>query len=182
MTNMGLAKTENIKMYSFVVIAVLSVLTLWGPTNNYVQFFKAVEKLNITASKSPITFMPNYRALITVSVSIENPTGYSGIGIVSVMFQLSYIRANGTVEELSRGSRIWFKDEPGEPLDPHSVVAKSYDLVLNLENKRNTFEELQNLQNSDQKIETSMDDVQIDINVFMGRVPVPAETILLQDD
>jgi len=176
---MNLPSIQSMKVYTFVVITIISVATLLGPTSNYVQVYKAVEKLNVTAAKSPITFMQNYRTLITVNVSVENPTGYSGIGIISIMFNVFYLAANGTTEQLSTGTRIWFTDEPGQLVGPHSAISKSYDLVLNLEDKRSTFAELQNLQNSGQKIEMLMENVGVDIDMFMGRIIVPAETVTL---
>jgi hypothetical protein len=167
-------KKESVKAYAFIIIAAVSILTLLPPTNNYIQFYKAIEKLNITASRSNFTFYPdNYRALVLINTTIENPTGYSGIGIVSLMFDLNFIR-NNTIVQLRNGYRIWFKDEPGEPVEPYSSVSKGDELTLNLENKKDTFEEIKTLQQTGGEIELRLDDVALDTSLFLGRMIIPA--------
>jgi hypothetical protein len=172
-------KRESIKAYSFSIIAAISILTLLPPTNNYIQFYKAIEKLNISASKNSFTFYPdNYRALVLINVTVENPTGYSGIGIVSLMFNLDFMR-NNTIVQLRTGYRIWFKEEPGEPLDSYSSISKSDELWLNFENKRDVFEEIKILQQTGGKIELRLDNVALDASLFLGRMIIPVGSIPL---
>jgi len=144
-------KKENIKMFSFIVIAIISIWMLEPPTQNYIQFYKAVEKLDVSASRGNFIFIPdNYRALITLNLTIGNPTGYRGIGIVSLILTLNLITDNITIE-LKKGYRVWFKEEPGELLEPYSSINKSEEISLNLENKKDIFEKIKTFNKQEAK-------------------------------
>jgi hypothetical protein len=181
MNFMRLVKKENVKMFSFIIIAVIAISILWSPTYNYMQFYKAIEKLDITVSRSSFTLIPeNYRVLLTLNVTIKNPTGYKGIGIVSLVFTLKLITNNTTID-LKKGYRIWFKDEPGEPIDPYSSISKSEELFLNFENNKDIFEEIEFLQRTGSKIDLFLSDASLDASLFLGRMFIPLGEILFND-
>jgi hypothetical protein len=172
---------KKIKVYGFIIIAAISILTLWSPTNNYVQVYKAIEKLDISASKSSFTFIPDtYRAWVQINATIGNPTGYRGIGIISLMFDLDFI-TNTTIVVLKNGYRMWFKDEPGEPLEPYSNITNSDQLSINLEKKIDIYEEIQMLQQNGQPIELFLHNAAIDTSLFLGRMIIPIGSIPLND-
>jgi hypothetical protein len=169
-------KKKNIKTYVFVVVTVVSVLLLWAPTSNYVQFYKATSEIKVSALRSTLTFVPDLdcRVLVSINVTAENPTGYSGIGVVSVMFNL-FFNKTGDPRDLSHGNRVWFKEEPGESLDPHSNVTKSYDLVLDLRKMKEIYEELNTLQQAGQEMDLFLGGINVDIHFFLGRIFIPVE-------
>ncbi|MEM2912059.1 MAG: hypothetical protein QW146_06100 [Candidatus Bathyarchaeia archaeon] len=156
-------------------MAVTALATLWSPTSNYLNFYIAIEKLSIRAACSSLEFEENYKATITINITVENPTQYSGIGIVSIIFDLLFIKDNVSTELAKM--RLWFKEEPGEPLGPHSKVSKSYPYKVNMENMKEVADVIMEMQRRGEKIPLYLADVSLDISTFVGRTLLNVEDV-----
>ncbi len=190
------ARIEKIKIFSFVVIAVISIVTLWAPTNNYAYFYEAMEKVDMTASRGLMTFnQSDYMVVIPINATFHNPTGYDGIAIVTAIYRLYYVGKDGSVVELCM-DRLRVKDAylaesgspisvGGEPVPPYSSVSRSFNLTIGLRAKAQTFEEIRALQETGQDIELILGNSSLDVCVaaqalvFVGRTMIPIEDVPL---
>jgi hypothetical protein len=168
-------KIKSIKFYFLIVLAVTALATLWPPTSNYINFYTAIEKLNVRATCSSVEFKEKYIVTITINITVENPTQYRGIGVVSVIFDLFFIKCDVSMELAKM--RLWFKEEPGEPLSPHSSVSKSYPYTVNMENMKEVADLIMEMQQRGEKIPLYLADVSLDINTFIGRTILNMEDV-----
>lgn len=77
---------RDIPTIIFVAICVVSAASLIIQTKNYVEFFVAIQRLDLTLL-SVDTTIDNEVANVTLAFAIINPTGYDGLR----MIKLSYI-------------------------------------------------------------------------------------------
>jgi len=190
------ARIEKIKVFSFVVIAVIAVAALWTPTNNYTYFYEAMEKVDMTASRGLMTFnQSDHVVVIPINATFHNPTGYDGIAIVTAIYWLYYVGKNGSAVKLCM-DRLRVKDSylaesgspisvGGEPVPPYSSVSRSFDLTINLEKETQTFDEMRTLQETGQNVTLIMGNSSLDVCVaaaalvFVGRTIIPIEDVPL---
>jgi hypothetical protein len=172
--------SKNFEIYIFISITIISIVTLWNPTVNYLQFYNGIKELTLKVTRSSLTFIEEeYRILLTLNATIYNPTRYKGIRIVSLMFRLCLMNVN--VHEELAYVRIWFKEEPGELIEPYSSISKKYDLNINLNGKKECADIIKRYIENAEKIPFYLVDIRIDIFTFMGRVMIPYENLPLDE-
>ncbi|MEM2703365.1 MAG: hypothetical protein QXR45_09405 [Candidatus Bathyarchaeia archaeon] len=170
---------KDVEIYCIVIIAAFSITTLWDPTLNYLQFYDGIKKLTLNVTRGPLIFTEEYRIALMLNVTIHNPTKYMGIRIVSLMFRLYLIRDN--INEELTYSRVWFKEEPGELINPHSSISKKYNLSINLANKKESADFIKKCIQNNKEIQLCLGDIMIDIYVFAGRVLIPHADIFINE-
>jgi len=171
--------SKNFEIYGFILITIISIVTLWNPTANYLQFYNGIKELTLKVTRSSLTFIEEDRVLLALNATICNPTRYMGIRIVSLMFRLCLIDVN--VQEELAYVRIWFKEEPGELIEPYSSISKKYDLNINLSGKRECAAIIKRYIENAEKIPFYLVDIRIDIFTFMGRMMIPYENLPLDE-
>lgn len=170
---------KDFEVYCFIIIAAFSIASLWNPTLNYLQFYEGIRKLTLNATRSPLIFIEEYRVTLILNMTIHNPTKYIGIRIVSLMFKL-YLIKDDIREELTF-TRIWFKEEPGELINPQSSINKSYNLTINLANNKDSADFIRECIQNNKKVQLYLGDITIDIYVFLGRMLISHEDIFLNE-
>lgn len=79
----------------FVGLSALSTATMALATRNYLEFFPAMDRVG--ARVASIEILPSNQDLIRVLFVLENPTGYSGLGVSSFQVTLTFQNPDGTV-------------------------------------------------------------------------------------
>lgn len=82
-------------MLLFIGSSALSVVAMALATGNYLQFFPAMEKITVRITSAEVRPTDNGNDIEMVFV-VENPTGYSGIGVRAFQASLTFKYPNGT--------------------------------------------------------------------------------------
>lgn len=172
---------KDFEIYCFMIIAAFSIATLWNPTLNYLQFYEGIKKLALDATRGPLIFLEEYRVSLMLNVTIHNPTKYTGIRVVSLMFKIYLVKDDDNIDEELTYTRIWFKEEPGELINPHSSINKKYDLTINLANKKESADFIKERIQNNEEVQLYIGDVIIDIYVFLGRMLIPHDNVFLRE-
>jgi len=102
----------------FTVAVVLSVVLLIGPMSNYMKFYTAIEKISLEVPYFSFSIEED-EVIIAANFSVTNPTGYTGLGVKQVAYEI-YFKSTSGFTALT-GGHTWFGD-PAPLLNPYSNI------------------------------------------------------------
>lgn len=109
--------------------AVLSIILLVSPLLNYIEFYKALEKLSLQVSNFSFSIAED-KILIASNFSVVNPTSHTGLRLVHLGYGI-YFKSDDEFTALT-GGETWYGD-PSPPINPHSNITSKYSVSLDID-------------------------------------------------
>jgi len=171
---------HNLSVICASVITLISVVSLVPPTVNYVEFYRAFQKINLDISGFRFEFTDTYRGSISMNFSITNPTDYKGISVISLVFKVLLVNNTKTYQLTDGKIRVWIKSDPGKPLEPKSAIHGSFNTILDLSYKKELADLIREIYDNNGELTWCISNVSLDARFFLGRFFIPLENLTIK--
>lgn len=123
-----MATKQAIPKAIFLLVVIASSVFLVISTQNYLEFYSAVEKLSLRViDVSTLIELENVN--ITLVFAIFNPTGYVGLSLREFVFTLFF--ENNSDNTALYGGFVSYGSAP-EPIEPYGNKTIKHETILNL--------------------------------------------------
>lgn len=160
----------------FFAVSIMSSILLVISTLNYMEFYRAIEQIEIEISDVTLFIEPD-NVEVTLSFTIENPTRFAGLKLRDLSWSLHFYDDNNETVYITSATYSYFT----QPLPVESHWHRNFEHKINLNPDKENAQQLLNAYEDQQDVKWKLSATAIVIS-FVGTLDVPMSTIFHNDN